>query len=161
LLYFKVGEGSIHHGQTIIRDIETDKKLSIHIKDEKTGEVFDATNIFPEYFYISVPLFDEKLEKDIDDWLYVMKHDDVPKNFHSPYMKIVAEKLSMLKMTKEERDNYFHYQKKLHSDRDELKAAEARGIEKGIEKTAINFIKDGLPLEVISRCTNIPVSRLV
>ena len=173
LLYFKVGEGSIHHGQTVIRDIESNEILSIHIKDDKTGQIFDATNIFPEYFYISVPLFDEKLEKEIDDWLYVMKHDDVPDKFHSPYMKLVSEKLSMLKMTKEERDSYFYYKKKLYSDRDELKAAELKGIEQGreegrkegreegIEQTAINFIKDGMPLESIASGTGLSIDRLL
>ncbi len=42
------------------------------------------------------------------------------KNYHSPYMVQVAEKLSILKMTPEERANYSYYQKKLYSDRDEL-----------------------------------------
>ena len=85
----------------------------------------------PEYFYISIPLFNDRLEKEIDDWLHVMKYDEVPKNYHSPYMAQVAEKLSILKMTPEERANYSYYQKKLYNDRDELQAAEARGIQIG------------------------------
>jgi len=50
-----------------------------------------------------------------------MKYDEVPKNYHSPYMIQVAEKLSILKMTPEERANYSYYQKKLYNDRDEFK----------------------------------------
>jgi hypothetical protein len=41
-------------------------------------------------------------------------------------MAQVAEKLSILKMTPEERGNYSYYLKKLYNDKDELKAAEAR-----------------------------------
>ena len=63
-----------------------------------------------------------------------MKYDEVPKNHHSPYMVQVAEKLSILKMTPEERASYSYYQKKLYSDRDELQAAEARGIAEGEAK---------------------------
>jgi predicted transposase/invertase (TIGR01784 family) len=134
LLYFPIGNGPIHHGKTIIHEIETNQKLTVHIKNEETDEVFDATEILPEYFFISIPLFNDRVEKEIDDWLYVMKHDDIPEQFHSPYMKQVSEKLSVLKMTPEERANYSYYQKKLYNDRDELQAAESRGIEKGIEK---------------------------
>ena len=133
LLYFPIGSGNgaIYHGKTILHEIETNDKLSVHIKNQETSEEFDATNILPEYFYISVPLFNDRLEKEIDDWLHVMKYDEVPKNYHSPYMVQVSEKLSILKMTTEERARYSYYQKKLHNDRDELQASEARGIEKG------------------------------
>jgi len=133
LLYFPVGKGSgaIYHGKTIIHEIETQERLSVHMKSQETDQVFDATDILPEYFYISVPLFNDRLEKEIDDWLYVMKYDKVPETFHSPYMQQVSEKLSILKMSQEERANYSYYQKKLYNDRDELQAAEIRGVEKG------------------------------
>ena len=134
LLYFPIGNGNgaIYHGKTIIHEIETNDKLAVHIKNQETSEEFDATDILPEYFYISVPLFNDRLEKEIDDWLHVMKYDEVPQNYHSPYMKQVAEKLSILKMTPEERSNYSYYQKKLYNDRDELQAAEARGKKEGV-----------------------------
>ena len=116
----------------IIHEIETNKKLSVHIKNQETGEVFDATDILLEYFYISIPLFNDRSEKAIDDRLHVMKYDEVPPNYHSPYMAQVAEKLNILKLTPEERVNYSYYQKKLYNDRDELQAAEARGKEKSL-----------------------------
>jgi len=143
LLYFSIGNGggAIYHGKTIIHEIETNEKLSVHIKNQETSEVFDATDILPEYFYISIPLFNDRLEKEIDDWLHVMKYDEVPKNYHSPYMTQVAEKLSILKMTPEERANYSYYKKKLYNDRDELQAAEARGEARGENKKAITIAK--------------------
>jgi len=167
LLYFPIGNGNgaIYHGKTIIHEIETNEKLSVHIKNQETGEVFDATDILPEYFYISVPLFNDRLEKEIDDWLHVMKYDEVPKNYHSPYMVQVAEKLSILKMTPEERANYSYYQKKLYNDRDELQAAEARGEAigeaRGIEKTAINMLKQNLDFKLISSITGFSIDELL
>jgi predicted transposase/invertase (TIGR01784 family) len=133
LLYFPLSEakGIVYHGETVIREVETNEKLSVHIENKKTGEKFDATNILPEYFFISVPSFNDRLEKEIDDWLYVMKYDEIPENYHSPYMEQVAEKLSVLKMTKKERTQYSYYQKQLYNDRDELEEAEVKGIEKG------------------------------
>ena len=162
LLYFPIGgNGAIYHGKTIIHEIETNEKLSVHIKNQETGEVFDATNILSEYFYISIPLFNDRLEKEIDDWLHVMKYDEVPKNYHSPYMAQVAEKLSILKMTPEERANYSYYQKKLYNDRDELQAAEVRGEARGIEKTVINMLKEKLDVKLISSITGLSIDELL
>lgn len=78
LLYFPVGKGTVYHGKTIIHEIETKERLTVHIKNKETAEIFDATDILPEYFIISVPQFNDRLEKEIDDWLYVMKHESVP-----------------------------------------------------------------------------------
>ena len=161
LLYFPIGTGSgaIYHGKTIIHEIETKERLSVHIKNQQTGEIFDATDILPEYFYISVPLFNDRLEKEIDDWLHVMKYDQVPKNYHSPYMKQVAEKLTILKMTPAERANYSYYQKKIYSDRDELQAAEARGKVKGKAEGKAELIKTmidrGNSIDIIAQITGL------
>ncbi|MCP5378348.1 MAG: Rpn family recombination-promoting nuclease/putative transposase [Rickettsiaceae bacterium] len=164
LLYFAIGNGAIYHGKTIIHEIETNEKLSVHIKNQQTGEIFDATDILPEYFYISIPQFNDRLEREIDDWLHVMKYDEIPKNYHSPYMVQVAEKLSILKMTPEERANYSYYQKKLYSDRDELAAAEARGIEKGKTEEKMEIagamLLDGDTIEKISKITGLTVKEI-
>ncbi|MDC0865141.1 hypothetical protein OAP56_04270, partial [Rickettsiaceae bacterium] len=53
------------------------------------------------------------------------------------------QKLSILKMTPEEREEYSYYQKKLHNDRDEIAAAESRGVEKGIVKGKKEGKKEG------------------
>ncbi|NBT86025.1 MAG: hypothetical protein EBT45_05965, partial [Alphaproteobacteria bacterium] len=109
LLYFPVGKGSgaIYHGKTIIHEIETQERLSVHMKSQETDQVFDATDILPEYFYISVPLFNDRLEREIDDWLYVMKYDKVPETFHSPYMQQVSEKINSLNEQEEKKRKEF------------------------------------------------------
>ena len=160
ILYFPVGNGPVHHGQTIIRDIESNERLTVHIKNPETGVVVDATGILPEYFFISIPLFNDRLEKEIDDWLYVMKHDTVPETFHSPYMQKVADKLNILKMTPEERDNYYYYLKQVYTDRDQLQAAREEGIEEGIQKTAIKMIKANAPVDFIHQMTELSLSTI-
>ncbi|WP_375331081.1 Rpn family recombination-promoting nuclease/putative transposase [Candidatus Tisiphia endosymbiont of Oplodontha viridula] len=162
LLYFPIGNGNgvIYHGKTIIHEIETNERLNVHIKNMETFEVFDATDILPEYFYISVPLFNDRLEKEIDDWLHVMKYDKVPPNYHSPYMSQVADKLNILKMTKEERANYSYYQKKLYNDRDELQVAEARGAAREKIVIAKNLLQAGLSIDVIAESTGLSIEEI-
>ena len=172
LLYFPLGNGPIHHGQTIFKEIETQDKLSVHITDPETNQVFDAVDILPEYFFISVPLFNDRLEKEIDDWLYVLKHDSVPSTFHSPYMKKIADKLNILKMTQAERDNYYYYMKKLYTDKDELQTAEAKGKEEGKregkeegkqeerEKMARAMVQAGIAIDQISKITEMSIEKI-
>ena len=169
LLYFPIGnhKGAIYHGKTIIHEIDSKEKLSVHIKNAETGKMFDATEIMPEYFFISIPLFNDHLEREIDEWLHVMKYDEVPTSYHSPYMTQVAEKLSILKMTSEERANYSYYQKKLHNDRDELSAAEARGREeeqqKNLEekKEIVNrLIQKGMSIQEASELIGLSVDQI-
>jgi predicted transposase/invertase (TIGR01784 family) len=90
-----------------------------------------------------VPLFNDRLEKEIDEWLHVMKYDQVPQNYSSPYMKQVAEKLTILKMSAEERDNYSYYLKKVYSDRDEMQAALDKGRFEGEAKGRLEGILEG------------------
>jgi predicted transposase/invertase (TIGR01784 family) len=87
-------------------------------------------------------------------------------------MSQVAEKLSILKMTKEERELYSYYQKKLHNDRDELKFAEAKGEARGEargkeigeargrEEVAKNLLKAGIALDLISNATGLSIEKI-
>lgn len=151
LLYFPVGEGAVYHGKTILKEVETNEILTLHLKDPATNKTFDAVDILPEYFVISVPLFNDRLEKEIDDWLYVLKHDNVPTTCHSPYMKKVAEKLNILKMTPLERNRYYQYMKKIYDERDSLQAAIQMGESKGEANAIRKMLHAGLPIEEISR----------
>ncbi len=149
LLYFPIGDGvgSVYHGKTIIHEIESNERLQVHITDPKTHEEFDATDILPEYFFISVPQFNERLVKELtemDEWLYVMKHEKVPENYHSPYMQQVSDKLRILRMTEKERSAYTFYMKKVYNDRDELEAAIMKGEAKGLAKGKAEGRAEGL-----------------
>lgn len=164
LLYFPVGTGAMYHGKTTIEEIETEEPLHYKIMHQETGKVLDIVDIFPEYFFISIPQFDDRLEKEIDDWLYVMKHDDVPATFHSPYMKKVAEKLSLLKMTPAEQNDYYHYRKDLCDERNELEAAETKGKIEGKIEGKAELIKqmmaNGYFVEDVSKITSLSVAEI-
>lgn len=130
LLYFRIGDSTMYHGKTIVKEVESGKRLSIHIEDQHK-KVYDATDIFPEYIFISIPQFDDKIEKEIDEWLYVMKNDDVKPEFKSPYMRRVAERLDVLKMTTEERNAYHKYQKEVFTYKDAIDNALDKGRAEG------------------------------
>jgi predicted transposase/invertase (TIGR01784 family) len=129
---------------------------------------FDAHNIFPEYFIVSIPLFDDVIKEEIDEWLYLMKHSEVKEDFKSPYMQKVAQRLNILKMTNQEREVYDSYVMDSMKGRDYIISAEARGEArgeaKGEEKKAIEIAKAMLtkskPMEEIVEFTGLTIKQI-
>jgi predicted transposase/invertase (TIGR01784 family) len=133
---------------------------------------FDAHNIFPEYFIVSIPLFDDVIKEEIDEWLYLMKHSEVKEDFKSPYMQKVAQRLSILKMTNQEREVYDTYVMDSMKGRDYIISAEARGEARGEakgkaegeEKKAIEIAKAMLtknkPMEEIIEFTGLTIKQI-
>jgi predicted transposase/invertase (TIGR01784 family) len=160
LLYFSFEntKSPLHHGKVIFHEIDNKHPIDIHLVD-RGMHVFDVHNIFPEYFIISIPLFDDVIKAEIDEWLYLMKHSEVKEDFKSPYMKKVAERLSILTMTNQERETYDSYIMDSMKGRDYLISAEAKGRAEGRteEKTeiALNLLRQNLPLDVISSATGL------
>ena len=173
LLYFIWGNMAkpLYHGKTIVHEVDTKNPIDLHIGDQG-GRIFDALHVLPEYIFISVPLFNDVINEEIDEWLYVMKHSEVRDDFKSPYMKQVAERLSMLKMDAAEKDKYYRYLKESLSQRDSVTAAEekgrAEGEAKGIaegeakrnQEIARNLLAQGVAIEVIAAATGLSKDEL-
>ena len=164
LLYFSTKEmlKPIYHGKTIVHEVDTKHPVDVRIANEGLV-IFNTPNVFPEYFFISVPMFDDIINSEIDEWLYVMKHSDIKQSFKSPYMAKVAERLAVIKMSAAERNEHIFYQKQSVHSQDILQAAETKGKAEGKaegrteEKTeiALNLLRQNLPLEVISSATGL------
>ncbi|PCJ29205.1 MAG: hypothetical protein COA94_02300 [Rickettsiales bacterium] len=135
LLYFETEEMQkpIYHGKTVIHEVDTAHPIDLRVMNQ--GMVtFENHNVFPEYFFISIPRFNDQINQEIDEWLYVMKNAEVKKDFKSPYMAKVAERLSVLKMDDEERNQYYKYLKESVNKEDTLTAALEKGIKKGMKQ---------------------------
>lgn len=175
LLYFPVGIGPIYHGKTMVKEIETGEHLNIEVIDKITRKAYNVIDIFPEYIFISIPQFDDKLERELDEWLYAFKHEEIREDFKSPYMKQLSERLNILKMTSEERNEYFYYMKQVATQKNALDTALDKGKEEGraegkiegkIEgkaegkaeekiKLAKNMLREGLTIDIVIKVTGL------
>ncbi len=165
LLYFKWGTTPVHHGKTIM------KEINLHLATQG-GQILDIHNVFPEYFVISVPLFDDVIKLEIDEWLYVMKHSSTKDEFKSPYMKKVADRLTIIKMNVDEQEAYYKYMNETLKQRDYIEGAEEKGEKRGIEKgreegreereieIAKNLLLSGADINLISSVTGLPNSEI-
>jgi predicted transposase/invertase (TIGR01784 family) len=118
-------QAPLYHGKTIFR-VADEHPINIHLADMGMRK-FDADNILPEFFIISVPLFDDIIKREIDEWLYLLKHSEIKAEFKSPYMQKIAERLNILKMSPAERAVYNAYMNKSLKERDYLVAATEKG----------------------------------
>jgi predicted transposase/invertase (TIGR01784 family) len=170
LLYFSTKEmhKPIYHGKTIIHEVDTKHPVDVTIANEGLI-IFNTPNVFPEYFFISVPMFDDVINSEIDEWLYVMKHSEIRQGFKSPYMTKVAERLSVIKMSSEERNEYIYYQKQSVHSQDILSAAEAKGEAKGKAEgkaerdieIAKNLLSQNVDVNTISIATGLTLEEIL
>jgi predicted transposase/invertase (TIGR01784 family) len=132
MLYFSSHnmKSPMHHGRTIFHEIDREHPQDIHL-ESLGAKAFDAHNIFPEYFVISVPLFNDVIKNELDEWLYTMKHSTIREDFKSPYIKKLYQRLRVLTMPPAERAVYLEYRNKTLKERDYIVSAEAKGIEIG------------------------------
>ncbi|WP_341790175.1 Rpn family recombination-promoting nuclease/putative transposase [Rickettsia endosymbiont of Polydrusus tereticollis] len=156
LLYFPFANMKVplYHGKTIFREVDREHPMHLHLAD-MGGRIFDNYNLFPEYFVISVPLFDDVVKDEMDEWLYMTKHSEVREDFKSPYMKKIAEKLSILKMTPKELKAYRDYMNKTLKERDYIVSAEEKGKVEGKAELIKMMIKQGKSVKQIAEFTGL------
>jgi predicted transposase YdaD len=156
MLYFPSHnmKSPMHHGRTIFHEVDRDHPQDIHL-ESLGAKSFDAHHIFPEYFVISVPLFNDVIKDELDEWLYMMKHSTVKEDFKSPYMKKLYQRLSVLTMPSAERAIYLEYRNKTLKERDYIVGAEAKGkAEEKIEMARV-MLADDEPIEKIAKYTKL------
>ena len=142
-MYFATKEirKAVYYGKTIIHEIDTAHPVDARITNQGLV-MFDTPNIFPEYFFISIPMFDDTIHQEIDEWLHVMKYSNTKKEFKSPYMQKIQDRLAVLKMDDDERNNYFHYLKEAVHSEDVIASAREKGVKAGMRKRDIAIAKN-------------------
>ena len=144
ILYFEWNQMKtpVYHAQMVANEVGSHTPLDLEFFDTK-GTKFEVHDVFPEFFFICVPLFNDVIKQELDEWLYVMKNSEIKDDFKSPYMKQVEERLSILKMNQEERYAYIKYGKEACSQRDIIAAAEEKGEMRGLEKGREQGLEQG------------------
>ena len=102
--------------------------LIIKRKEEKVlnGEKvirFNDKNIFPEYYLIRVEKYPNIIQKKIDEWIYLIKNNEVKEGSTAKNIDKAAEKLDYLNMNEAERKTYERYLVNLHREKDIIDTA--------------------------------------
>jgi predicted transposase/invertase (TIGR01784 family) len=110
--YFDLGQGQdyIYHGTNTFKGIHKGDVLALSQKQKDLYNKQEVFQIYPEYWIIKAGLFEEeKVNNVLDEWVYFLKTGEVQDTFSAPGLTEAKEKLDMLKLSPEEREEYDAY----------------------------------------------------
>ena len=141
ILFFNLGRGDdyLYHGTTSFVGMNDGQPLIIKRKEEaiingqKVIKLKDK-NIFPEYYLIRVEKYQNIVRKKIDEWIYMIKNNEVKEGSTAKNIDQAVKKLAYLNMSEQERERYERYLINLQIEQDVIETAREEGEDKGFEK---------------------------
>ena len=151
ILYFNLGSGDdyIYYGSTQFKGLNTNSPLIIRkrLKMSEKKYVFKDKNIekeiFPEYYLINVERFQDTINSDIDEWIYMLKNEEIPENFKAKNIDKARQKLKVQAMSDGERKSYERYLIDLARDIDMIQTAREEGELKGRKEGRKEGLQEG------------------
>ncbi|MDM8521311.1 Rpn family recombination-promoting nuclease/putative transposase [Anaerolineales bacterium HSG6] len=180
ILYFNLGSGDdyVYYGSTKFVGLHTKEPLRLRQRDiDQNGKIVlrqvdIEKEIFPEYYLIQVERFEDVVNSPLDEWIYMLKNEEIRDEFNSRNILQAKKKLSFLKMDELERRRYEAYMKDLVIERDVMETAHRTGMIEGHREghregrkttqieTARKMLADGLTPEMVAKYTELALSEI-
>ena len=111
ITYFNLGVGTdyLYYGTTNFVGMHTQDRLTLNDAQYDLFGIRDDHKIFPEYYLIRVEKFLDEIHEAIDEWIYMLKHNEVKPEFTSKYIQHASEKLRIMNLEEEQRKAYDDY----------------------------------------------------
>jgi len=174
ILYFLLTEEMddyVYYGKTEFRGFHNNKPLKLRRKKQDKFVKIEASTLFPEYYLIEVEKFQDVIQSDLDEWIYMLKHDAIRDDFKAKNINKAKEKLDYLKLPAKQRKDYERYMESLAMEKDMLDSAWEDGEEKGLVRgrkegreegrkegtllTAKKMQQEGFDISVIAKVTGL------
>ena len=158
IVYFDLGQGVdyIYKGQTEFKGIHNNDLLKLSAVQQKNLPRLDhVAEIFPEYYILKVNDFDNHAVDTLDEWIYVLKNSEVPDGFSAKGLEEASKELDLMKLSDADRKSYERYIEDCRSAESSMETSWLEGHEKGIEKVALEMIKDGESSDKIRKYTGL------
>ena len=158
IVYFDLGHGEdyVYKGITDFRGIHKNDLLKLStFQKEKLTNLEHVSEIFPEYYILKVNGFNDLAEDSLDEWIFFLKNSEIKKEFSAKGLQKAAVELDILKLSKEDREDYENYIEDQRVVESSIRTSWAEGEMKGkiegkIEgknernvEIALEMIKDG------------------
>jgi hypothetical protein len=167
IVYFDLGEGDdyIYHGTTEFIGIHKHDILKLSKGQESIYHTESISKIYPEYYVIKVNQFNDIARDTLDEWIYFLKKDEIKDEFNAKGLKEAKKQLDILKLSEEERKEYGEYIEQQRYERSLIlsnyKVGEMDGKLNKAHEIAINLIRSGVNMEIISQATGLSKEELL
>ena len=166
ILYFNLGTGDdyIYYGTTDFKGINTGHELVVKKRVQISQMLepkykFVEKKIFPEYYLITVERYKNIVQRRIDEWIYMIKNNEVKEGSTSKNIDKAKQKLAQINMIEKDRKRYEKYLINTAKDRDAINTAKEEGQEKGekigMKKVAKQMKLENEPIEKIIKFTGL------
>ena len=169
LIYFDLGEGEdyIYHGSTSFTGIHKNDVLQLRANEKKDVDK-DSVQDIPEYYLIKINRFDDLAKDTLDEWIYFLKNEEIKPEFTAQGLQEAGRILAYTKLKEEDQIDYNNYIDNRRRRDSELRTKFSEGLEEGLEKglkkgkreTARSMKKEGIPAELIQKCTKLPLDEI-
>lgn len=160
ILYFDFcrGDDYIYHGTTEFIGLHNHSKLQLNEAQRQLFELDKVSDIFPEHYILNIRNFNNIAKDNLDQWIYFLKNEEIKDGFNAKGLIEAKEKLSVLKLSEQERLAYESYQKELHHQASNYQSTyvlgeiqrRERGLEEGREQGKIEVALKLVPSELMN-----------
>ena len=133
ILYFDLGQGEdyVYHGATRFIGMHRHDELQLSEAQQDLYRRQEPHALFPEYYLIKVNQFDDVARDSLDEWIYFLKHEEVPEGFRAQGLQEAKEQLDILRLPEAERQAYERYQDDLHQQASMVQSSYGWGMHQG------------------------------
>ncbi|MEM7588617.1 MAG: Rpn family recombination-promoting nuclease/putative transposase [Myxococcota bacterium] len=146
IAYFDIGQGDdyVYRGSTRFEGIHTHHVLQLSPCEKELYQKESVADIYPQYYIIRVNSFDQQTRDNLDEWIYFLKNEKLPKNYRAKGLQEAAEKLDVLKLSGQERRAYERYLESLMDRASFYQSTYGEGLRKGRKEGLTEGHKKGL-----------------
>ena len=161
ITYFNLGVGQdyVYCGGTKFFGIHTGDELALTDTQQAAFGIHAVHKIFPEYYVIRVGKFPDEIHEALDEWIYMLKHNEVKAEFTARNIQQASAKLRIMNLDPEQRQAYDHFMQNRSYQESMLWSSRAEGEEVGRKKakfeTARQMLTDDVPLDLILKYTGL------
>lgn len=147
-------------------------KLKFSDSQKKFYGTDEINKIYLEYYILKVNKFNEVAKDGLDEWIYFLKNDEVKKGFSARGLKEAAAELDVMKMPREEQQEYENYYDHLRyrssmyestyvkGEKEGMEKGEAKGRFEGKIEMARKLKKQGVAIEIIAAASGLTVEKI-
>ena len=165
ICYFDLGKGDdyVYHGLNTFRGLHTNNELELSEEQRKFYGKNSPYDLFPEYFLILINRFDNTAKDKLDEWIYYLKNNKIRDDFTAQGLDRAREVLAFDNLSDSEKQEYNRSIESNRIKQSEIETALFKGRIQGREEgrmeekleIALNFIKNGVSVEVVSISTGL------
>jgi predicted transposase/invertase (TIGR01784 family) len=164
IMYFRIGQGKDYIYEYDGKFIGRKKKDTLNPTNAQKIKygIETVADIFPKYYILRVGSFkeEEKIDDTMDQWMYFLKNSEIKDEFSAKGLKEAKQVLKYENMSKEDK---FAYERHVYNKRIEvsvIETAEFKAARKRSFEVAIEALKLGLPLDIVSQLSKLDKSEI-